>query len=244
MNKIINCILLISILGMNSCQKKTTELWIASGAGYKKPLLEISEKFNNKYGINVNPIFGNMQVVSTQVKQSGSVGILIGDKKFLQNKTLGLEYHQYTLLGIGRLVLAYPKKLEKRKLEDLLKIDIARISIPDPTKAIYGNAAMEFLKNINYYEKIKDKILISSTVPQVSSYLISGEIDAGFINLTDAIGIVNEIGGYIILDDNYSQIEIVAGTVKGFENDEVTELFLNYLSGNECKEILKKYGLL
>lgn len=226
-----------------SCSSEEKSIFIASGAGYKKPVMKICEEFTKQSGIKVSPIFGNMQTVSVQVKQSGQVGVLIGDRSFLENPTLGVKYEKYTALGEGKLVLAYSKKLEKVTGEDLASDRIARISMPDTQKAIYGRAAMEFLTNNGLYEKIQDKVIQAATVPMVSSYLTSGEVDAGFINLTDAIGIKKSIGGYTILEDGYSPIEIVAGSVKGFERNEEVKKFIAFIQSDRSREILDSFGL-
>lgn len=237
--------IIITIIILNSCQKdKVKELWIAAGAGYKKPIQEISESFYKKSGIKINKIFGNMQTVSAQVKQSDQIAILIGDKNFLKSKAMGIKFNSYATIGKGILVLAYTKSIKITSISDILNDNIKRISIPDTLKAVYGKAAMELLSSKQYYSKIEDKIIISATVPQVSSYLISGEIDAGFINLTDAIGLKGSIGGYITLKNGYTPIQIVAGTVDGYEKDKSTIEFIDYLSTNECKEILIRFGLL
>lgn len=245
MGKWVKLYLVIGIILLNNCQKyKVEELWIASGAGYKKPIMEISTRFYNKSGIKINQIFGNMQAVSVQVKQSGQIGILIGDKNFLKNKTMGMEYDSYTPMGKGILVLAYPKSVKLTSISDILNDNIKRISMPDTVKAIYGKAAMELLSSRHYYNRIKEKIILSATVPQVSSYLVSGEVDAGFINLTDAIGLKDKIGGYITIINGYTSIQIVAGIIKGYEEDNATIEFINYLKTDECKDILTRFGLL
>ena len=232
---------LLSLL--TSCGEKVDHIMVAAGGGYKKPVMEYCEYFTRETGIEVNTIFGNMQTISMQVKQSGEVGVLVGDRKFLANPAIGVEYSAYDLLGKGKLVLAYPKDTVLTGPEDLLDDSITQISMPDTKKAIYGIAGMEYLQSLGYWEALSGKMLIAATVPQVSSYLISGEIDAGFINLTDAIGIENQIGGYIEVEELYSPIEIVAGTVDGFESNPGIEEFIDYLDTDEATAIFRSYGL-
>jgi len=226
-----------------SCQNDSNALLIAAGGGYKKPVQILCQEFSADTGIAVDALFGNMQTLSMQVKQSGEVALLIGDKTFLSNPAIGVEYEEYITLGEGKLVLAYPQGGHIDKVEDLLLESTAQIAMPDTEKAIYGVAGMEYLNSLGLWEVLKEKILIASTVPQVSSYLISGEINAGFINLTDAIGIEDKIGGYIIVEPFYHSIEIVAGVVQGFGSNENLTAFIQYLESEKAQEILKSYGL-
>ncbi len=223
--------------------QESGEILIASGAGYKKPVLQICETFMKESPVRVDSLFGNMQTVSLQVKESGKVGLLIGDRKFLENPQMGVRYSDYLSLGKGRLVLAWRKGISLSSAEELTGDKIERISLPDTQKAIYGTAACEYLTGLDLWDPLQDKILIASTVPQVSSYLISGEVDGGFINLTDAIAIADQIGGYLILDRGYSEITIVAGVVEGFGDDGNLKEFLNYLASPEASSVFESYGL-
>jgi molybdate transport system substrate-binding protein len=216
---------------------------IASGAGYKKPVMKLCEEFTKESGIKVEMIFGNMQTVSMQVKQSGQVGLLIGDKSFLENSALGVSYEKYTLLGMGKLVLAYSKSLDLKNTEELTENKVMKVALPDTQKAIYGKAAMQYLQSEGTWDLLQDKIILTSTVPMASSYLMSEEVDCSFINLTDAIGIQDKIGGYILLEQGYTPIEIVAGTVSGFENNKGVKQFVTYLESDQVKKNLALFGL-
>ncbi len=84
-----------------------------------------------------------------------------------------------------------------------------------------------------------------STVPQVSAYLISGEVEAGFINLTDALYVKDRIGGYLTPDKTmYSPIRLVLGIMKGYEEKADTKRFVDFVKTNpKVKEIIKKAGM-
>ena len=81
-------------------------------------------------------------------------------------------------------------------------------------------------------------------MPQVVSYLLTGEADAGFINLTEAKANKDKLGGYLIIPEGtYSKNLIVAGIVKGFENKPEIRKFIDYLQTKNSKEIFDKYEL-
>ncbi|MGA8832890.1 MAG: substrate-binding domain-containing protein, partial [Desulfomonilaceae bacterium] len=71
------------------------------------------------------------------------------------------------------------------------------------------------------------------------------DVEAGFINLTDAIYVKDKIGGYVVLDkDKYEPINLVIGVIKGFENRPETSQFLNFLLKDpDAKTIITKSGL-
>ncbi|MDD3080402.1 MAG: molybdate ABC transporter substrate-binding protein [Paludibacter sp.] len=237
---------IIALLIITACavQLSAQKLVIASGAGYKKPVTEIINAFKGETGMQVDAIFGNLQMVATQAKESGEVACVIGDKKFLEKLKSSINFTDYTPLGKGILVLAYRKGISINKLEDIITDKVKSLFMPQDGKAIYGIAGKETLENLRYMDKVSGKLTQVATVPQVGTYLLTGEADAGFINLTEALADKERLGGYIIVPQKYYKpIEIVAGTVSGFGINEQTIKFLDYLKSEKTKSIVKANGL-
>ncbi|HOP62445.1 MAG TPA: molybdate ABC transporter substrate-binding protein [Spirochaetota bacterium] len=217
---------------------------IASAAGYKKPVSEVMKSFQKETGIKTDAAFGNIQMVASQAKQTGEITCIIGDKKFLSVLGSTVKFRSYKSIGKGMLVLAYRKGISLKRPEDIATERIKTLFIPENKKAIYGIAGTEALESYGYTEKLADKITRVATVPQVVSYLLTGEADAGFINLTEAQANKHRLGGYIIIpEDRYTEILIVAGVVEGHENKPETLKFVNYLGTGKAKKIFRKYGL-
>ncbi|XOB62289.1 molybdate ABC transporter substrate-binding protein [Campylobacterota bacterium DY0563] len=225
---------LISTLFLNA-----DDLKIAAGAGYKKVVLKVIKEYE-KDGKNIDGFFGNMRQVSTQVKQT-DIALIIGDKNFLLNKS-GLDIKEYSSVGEGKVVIAYPKGKTLTSSKDLLKKEIKKIAMPQPKKAIYGIAGLEFLKNEELYKNVEDKLYVVATVPQSLTYVLTKEVDASIINLTAALENKDKIGGYIEVDPNsYSPIEIIAAKTSSCKKE--CEEFLEFLQTPKAKEIFKAYGL-
>ncbi len=213
---------------------------LAAGAGYKKMVNALNEAYTQKSGHSLDLIFGNMARVTTLAKQSGKVGIVLGDEAFLDNAKLPM--HTKLKLGRGRLVLAFAKSSRFSKLEDL---DTAgRIALPDITKAIYGKAALEYLESSGRLPAIRPRLVEVSTVPQVFSYLATNEVDLGFLNLTHALNVADKLNGYIIIDEKgYSPITIIAGILDDCDNRPQANGFIDFLKTPEAKAIIQKHGL-
>jgi molybdate transport system substrate-binding protein len=218
-------------------------LTLGAGAGYKRMLEGVLKGYEQKTGRKVDQVYGHMGQIVMQTKASGSIGIIFGELSFL--KSSGLDFTDFKQLGQGVLVLAYGKNVRLESAEDLNKPEIQKIAIPDARQAIYGKAAFEFLQNAGLLEKIQNKIVTVATVPQVSSYLMSKDAEAGFINITDAIYIKDEIGGWVEVDKTrYSPIQLVIGVLKGFEAKPEIRQFLDFITtDHETQEILKKAGI-
>lgn len=217
------------------------ELKVAAGAGYKAPMMEIIAGFEKVSSHKIYGIFGNMKQVSTQASDGG-IALVLGDKAYLSKKS-GLSFINYTDVGVGKPVLAYPKGKPLEKLEDIATDKVKKIVMPQPKKAIYGTAAAQILENSGLKEQVGSKIYEVATVPQSATYVLTNEVDAGFINLTAALAHGDKIGGYIQIEPNlYEPIIITVGKLSPCEGD-VCKEFLDYLQTPVAKAVFKKYGL-
>lgn len=223
----------------SSLMLSANDLKIGAGAGYKKPLMEIIKEYEKENG-KVEPVFGHLKQITTQASQT-DITLILGDKKFLAN-TKEINFKEFITLGEGELVIAYPKDKKLSSIEDLASDNIKKITIPDPTNAIYGIAGTQFLKNANLEEKVKDKLIVVSTVPQAMTYIVTNEVDAGLVNISEAIGNKDNIGGFIKVDKRYyTPIEIVIGKLDNCDKE--CEKFVEFLTTKTSKDIFDKYGL-
>uniref|UniRef100_I2Q6S4 Molybdenum ABC transporter, periplasmic molybdate-binding protein n=1 Tax=Desulfovibrio sp. U5L TaxID=596152 RepID=I2Q6S4_9BACT len=217
-------------------------LTIAAGAGYKKPVTELAAAFEAASGTRTELVFGNMGQVTTQAKTSGAVDVVVGEQAFLEKS--GLAFSGVASIGQGVLVVAWPKGKTLAAPADVAKPEVARLAMPDPQKAIYGKAAREYLDKTGLAKAVDGKLLVVATVPQVTTYLLSGEVDAGFVNRTDVMDLGPAIGGYLEVDPSlYAPIRIVAETLVEAKNPEAAKAFAAFLATDPAKAIAKKHGL-
>lgn len=215
-------------------------LLIASGAGYKAVVEPLAEAYTKRTGVPVERIYGNMAQILGQALNSGKVDVLVGEVSLLQSASLSLG--ERIDMGQGRLVLAWPKG--KPAVTDLSATSVRRIALADTTKAIYGRAASQYLEKSGQYEAIKDKLLVVGTVPQVFTYLASGDVDAGFLNLTQAVTVKNQLGGYSEIDaDLYEPITIACFALTTSTNLDAVQGFQRFLGTDEARAIMVAHGL-
>ena len=217
-------------------------LKIAAGAGYKKPVQEVVKLYEARHHEKVEALYGNMAQVFAQAKQT-DIALIVADKKFLVKQN-GLSFSEYLTIGKGRAVVAYAKGVKLDKVEEIADAKIARIAMPESQKAIYGQAGMEFLQNAKLMDRLKERLLVVATVPQVASYVSTHEVDVGIMNLTAALDTKAQIGGYIeIPQDYYTPIEIVAGHLPACQNNASCQKFSAFLKTPEAQTIFASYGL-
>ncbi|MBN8776390.1 molybdate ABC transporter substrate-binding protein [Thiomonas arsenitoxydans] len=229
-------------------------LLLMAGAGYKRPVEALCADFTRDTGIAVERSYGNLQQLFAQARASGRVDVLIGDADFIDHaKDLNLPQRQ--TLGQGKLVLAWRRKLLGRRSPDPITDpvrdlpEMQSITLPNPQQAIYGRAAEQWLKAKGLWAPLQDKLKIVQTVPQVSAYLTSGQIDAGFLNLTEVLAVKGQLGGYLEFQPgagSYAPIDIVAAFPEQTAQPETAASrarFAQFLQSAQAQEILRRAGL-
>lgn len=232
-------ILLLALLIPTVSQAKIT---IASGAGYRSLVDDIAAQYTLETGKQVELIYGNMARVTAQARNSGVVDMVLGDKSFLDKS--GLDFKSEEKVGRGKLVIAYPKGKKYTDAKDLLSPKVSRIALPDTKRAIYGKAAMQFLKNKGIFKETEPKLLMVATVPQSASYIVAGEVDYAFINMTHARKIRNSIGGYVAVDESaYSPISIIIRQMNHSNNSSECGSFIKFLKSESARKIVAAHGM-
>lgn len=218
------------------------ETTLAAGAGFRRPLTELADGYAARSGHTVLQIYGHVGQVVAQARESDEIALLCGDKAVIQNAE-GLTFDRWIALGNGKLVVAFRQGVTLETAEDVARSDLKRIGIPDQANAIYGKAGRQFLDHSGLAQTVGDRLVPVATVPQVTSYVVSGEVDAGFVNATDAIGAGNAIGGFVeVSSDLYDPVEVACAVRAGVDNGALTD-FADYLATPEARAILDRYGL-
>ncbi len=151
---------------------------------------------------------------------------------------------RYVPLGLGRMVVVVPRGQAITSLKDLSEARFKRIAIPDRTKAVYGKAAATCLQRLGLAQALDAKLLEVATVPQVSTYVATGEVDAGFINLTEALALGGRVGGRLDAPTScYDPIELSVSVLKGRGHSAGARAFIDYLATPEARGVLERHGL-
>lgn len=213
-------------------------LLVGAGGGYKKPVAEVIENLK-KDGVQIEGAFANLGQITIQAKE-GKMAAIVGDEAFL--KKTDLDIKAYERIGKGALVLVTPKGKQIKDVSELK--NLAKIAMPDAKKAIYGVRTTEFLKNSGLEADLAPKMLPVAGVPQVVAYVANGEVDAGFINSTEAVAREGEFGSVIYIDEAlYSPVFISVAKLPACEGNETCAKFIDEIKTPRSKEIFSKFGL-
>ncbi len=234
--------ILILLLALSIPAAAQAKIIVASGAGYRSLVDKLSESYTSRTGNQVERIYGNMARVTAQARNSRAVDMVLGDKSFLDKAKL--DYSTVQKVGRGRLVIAYPKGSSFSGKQNLLAKETSRIALPDTKRAIYGKAALQYLHSKGIFETVEPKLLMVATVPQSASYVVAGEVDYAFINLTHARKIAKSIGGYVSVDESsYTPISIIVEQMSHTKNTAECKEFMKFLKSEAAVKIIAAHGM-
>ncbi|MDR2422347.1 MAG: substrate-binding domain-containing protein, partial [Deltaproteobacteria bacterium] len=199
---------------------------VTTGAGYKSMLEALVKAFREGGGQIEEMYGGHIGQMVAQIAQGSGATMVVSDQATLEAVAGDVQFENFNVLGDTVLVLAYRKGLSLKKPEDLLGQEIKRVAQPDPKGAIYGRAAAAFLKSSGLGERLGDKVMAVESAPQVISYVIAGEVDAGFVNRAVLKAAGDKIGGSLEIPDGYPPIRMVLAVVKGQGDDPGTKAFV------------------
>ena len=225
-------------------QANAAEAHVAVAANFTAAAKDIAAAFKKQTGDDAILSFGSSGQLYTQITQAAPFDILLSADQDRPKKSvtdgLGVPDSRFTY-AIGKLVL-WSKKPGYVKGVSTLKADaFSKISVADPASAPYGAAAIETLKALQLYDKIKPKIVQGTNISQTFQFIETGNADLGFVALSQLVG--NQGGSRWLVDQKlYAPILQDAVLLKKSASNVAAVAFMKFLKGPQSKAIIEKYG--
>ncbi|OXE36932.1 MAG: molybdate ABC transporter substrate-binding protein [Phenylobacterium zucineum] len=144
--------------------------------------------------------------------------------------------------GIGRLVL-YSKipGLVDDKGAVLTRGGFAKLAIADPETAPYGRAAVQTLKKLKAYDRIRSSLVQGASMTQTFHFVETGAADLGFVALSQ---VIKRPGGsrWLVPAADHTPLVQQAVLMKVGAGNPAAKAFLVYLKSRRARAILADYG--
>ncbi|MBI4937404.1 MAG: molybdate ABC transporter substrate-binding protein [Nitrosomonadales bacterium] len=221
---------------------------IAAAADLKFALDEIVALFNKAHPADrVETIYGSSGKFQTQIRQ-GAPFDLYFSADIAYPRTLraeGFAASEVQPYAVGRIVLWSPSRDATRMaLADLADPAIRRIAIANPKHAPYGKRAEEALKAAGMWEKVEAKLIYGENIAQAVQFVQTGNAQVGIVALSLALSpeLAKE-GGYALIPGELHQ-PLQQGFIitRRAAGNPLAQAFVKFMSGNEAREIMNRYG--
>jgi molybdate transport system substrate-binding protein len=222
---------------------------IFAGAGMIDVISELNALYmEENSNVTIVANFAAGGTLQTQIENGApcDVFINVGAQQMnnLETKGLLLDGTRLNLPFTNSLVLIVPvgSILDITDFTDLTDEDVTVIAIGDPSFVPAGKFAESLFTLLGITEQLEAKLLLSSTVREVLTYVETGNADAGFVYLTDALTSDSVTIVATAPDEINSQIIYTAAVIKASENVEASNDYLAFLASDDALAIFESYG--
>lgn len=226
-----------------------TELTVSAALSLKGPFEELGRAYEKRHpGSKVVFNFAASGVLQKQIEAGAPTAVFAS----ASSKEMDALNASGLLLEAGRsdfggnevvLIAAKNALVQISSFSDLKKSDVVRIAIGNPVSVPAGKYAEETLRTLDLWNDLKPKLVYAENVRQVMDYVSRGEVEAGMVFLTDAMGRGKELR--VIAEapaSSHSPVTYEIAAIKGARNEAAARAFILLVISKEGRELLRKHG--
>lgn len=252
----------ILVASPNTEERQTT-ITVSAASSLTEAFTAIAREYEAANpGTKVELNLAGSGTLRTQIESGAPVDVFASasekDMDILSEKNL-IEENSRKDFAANTLVMVIPKNSGSKSLKnlkDLTAEGVEKIAVGNPESAPVGEYTKQALETAGVWNKIENKVVFAENVKQVLTYVETGEVDAGFVYVTDAesgkkslyeiayIVPVNEPISYpiAVVKSSENKDEIQNEEKSEEENKEKAQEFVDFVTGNRGQEILTEYG--
>jgi molybdate transport system substrate-binding protein len=231
----------------NVTKVESTEIMVWAAASMKDSLTELQKTYTFKRpDIKLTITYESSGMLQQQIEQGAPADLFISAGKTqmdaLEQKNLLVKGSKVDLLGNDLVLVTGKDNSKVTSLEDLTKASVGQISIGTPESVPAGKYAQEALTNLKLWDLIEPKFVRARDVTQVLNYVETGNVDAGIVYQSDALGSTKVKVVAVVPESSHKPIVYPAAVISGTKNKQAAENFLKYLQSSDAQKVFVKYG--
>jgi molybdate transport system substrate-binding protein len=223
------------------------EILVSAAASLTDVLNEISKNYQSKSKNTVKFNYGPSSGLARQIDEGAPADIFFSaDLPQMDNldKKGRLEPGTRKNLLSNQLVIIVPadSKLTISSPKDLLKADVKRIALAEPSSVPVGVYTSKYLTDEGLWDQVKPKVVPVQDVRATLASVESGNVEAGFVYKTDAAVSKKVKIAYEVPIDKGPKITYPVAIVKDSKRKDAARDFMSYVQSLTAKDAFKKYG--
>jgi molybdate transport system substrate-binding protein len=238
-------ILIIILILLISVSTRAQTVKVAAAANLRFFFEEIKtgyEVANPKVKIAAN--FGSSGALLQQILNGAEFDIFMAaDNSYpAKLKEQGIASGEIKIYALGKLVLWSNTIDVSKGLEVLTDATVKRIAVAKPELAPYGDRAIECLKSVGLYGKVKDKIIYADNISQTAQFAQTGNVEVAILAMSVTLTPGMKGSVYEIAPKLYTPVEQAIVLVKRWQTNPDAAKFMKYILSETCKPIFVKNG--
>jgi molybdate transport system substrate-binding protein len=234
-----------AILMLAAPVARAAEVQVAVAANFTEPARAIATAFHAATGHTATLSFGASGQFYSQIASGAPYEVFLSADAErparAEREGLGVKDSRFTY-AIGRLVLySRTPGLVDPAGRVLAGPGFQKLAIADPVAAPYGAAAVETLKGLGLYDRLKPRIVTGASIAQAYQFVDSGAADMGFVALSQ---VINVPGGsrWLVPARAHAAIDQQAILLKTGERNPAARAFMAFLRAPAARAIIRGYG--
>ncbi|MEJ7740743.1 MAG: molybdate ABC transporter substrate-binding protein [Chitinophagaceae bacterium] len=231
--------------GVAAVQKNA--ITIAAASDLKVAMDSIIALFHTSHpSMPVSVIYGSSGKLFQQIIKQAPFDLYFSAdidyaKKLAQ---LGLTDSEPRIYAVGRIVIWSNKISTQKGISSLLDEMVNKIAIANPAHAPYGKRAEEALLFYGIHDQVRSKLVLGENISQTAQYVSSGAAEIGIIALSLALSpALRQQGNYFLIPDTaHRKLEQAYVILKRAAENRSADLFSDFITSKQAKDILKKNG--
>jgi len=228
---------------------RAQELTLSVAISMKEAMEEIGRRFvQSRSGVRLHYNFGGSGELQKQIEAGAPVDIFVSaaDRQMddLARKGLILPGSRRTFARNAlSVVVPADTPLTITRAADLLQPQVQRIAIGNPKTVPAGQYAEESLRALGLWDAVRPKLVFGENVRQVLEYVARGEVEAGFVYVTDLTGrsgLVKE--AFRPPQGTYRPVTYPVAVVAGSRHAALGQAFVELLLSGEGEKALVRLG--
>src|SRR5499426_3822339 len=225
------------------------EILVSAAASLTDVLNTISKSYQAKSKNTARFNFGPSSGLARQIEEGAPADIFFSaDLPQMDNldKKGRLEAGTRKNLLSNQLVIIVPadSKLDVSSPKDLLKADVKKIALAEPSSVPVGVYTNKYLTDEGLWDQVKAKVVPVQDVRATLAAVESGNVEAGFVYKTDAAISKKVKIVYDVPLDKGPKITYPVAIVKESKQKDAARDLLSYLQNPVSKDLFKKYGFI
>lgn len=235
----------ILVFALSTLPAQATEITVSAAASLREAFTAMQQEFQNQHpDMRVNTNFAASNPLLKQLQEGAPVDVFASADQATMDKAAAskvIDPASRVNFAVNDLVMIVPAKGSVRQVEDLNTPAVQRIAIGNPESVPAGRYARQALQSLGQWDKLKDKLVMGESVRQVLDYVARGEVDAGFVYMTDAkiSAPKTEIRATM---QGHDPVVYPIALCSASKNAKAAQEFIAFVMSKDGEEILEKYG--
>ncbi len=228
---------------------QAADLTVSAAASLSNAFKELAPGFEAQHpGTRVLLNFGASDALLAQISKGAPVDVFASadqdtmDRADAQKALLAGTRRNFVS---NRLVLVVPASgaVPVKALTDLKETAVQRVALGKPEGVPAGRYARGALEAARLWPAVSAKAVYASNVRQALDYVARGEVDAGFVYVTDAAVQPDKVRVVTVVPTE-APIRYPVAAVAGGAQAEAARQFIDYLLTPAAQAVLAKHGFL